>query len=298
MTTINPHTTRANGTILTAAIYNTDHNNHVANANALNVSKMEGATPPVVDGQSVVWNGTSGASLRTGGFFASADTRIIGTVAGSGLLGGGNLTTDRALSVDFATQAEAEAGTDVTKVMSALRVAQRQAILAANQAEAEGAVENTKTMTSLRVAQQRSIFSASQAEAEAGTENTKTLTSLRVAQAIAALAQAINIGSITAGFTAGFDTGMDDVKGGAFLIAITGGGPILGVSCDGGTNYTAVPGTTAGTCIMYIRNSVVATVVISAAGVPTLGRITPTTGAGNVFLRVTATGNASALRVM
>ena len=37
MATILPHTTRATGTVLTAAIYNTDHQNHIANANSLNV---------------------------------------------------------------------------------------------------------------------------------------------------------------------------------------------------------------------------------------------------------------------
>lgn len=36
MAVINPHTTRATGTVLTAAIYNTDHQNHITNANALN----------------------------------------------------------------------------------------------------------------------------------------------------------------------------------------------------------------------------------------------------------------------
>lgn len=41
MATINPHTTRATGTILTAAIYNGDHVNHINNANALNVAKLE-----------------------------------------------------------------------------------------------------------------------------------------------------------------------------------------------------------------------------------------------------------------
>lgn len=36
MATINPHTTRATGTVLTAAIYNTDHQNHITNCNNLN----------------------------------------------------------------------------------------------------------------------------------------------------------------------------------------------------------------------------------------------------------------------
>ena len=41
MTAISPHITRATGTILTAAIYNADHVNHVNNANALNNDKIE-----------------------------------------------------------------------------------------------------------------------------------------------------------------------------------------------------------------------------------------------------------------
>lgn len=36
MAIINPHTTRATGTVLTAAIYNADHQNHITNANSLN----------------------------------------------------------------------------------------------------------------------------------------------------------------------------------------------------------------------------------------------------------------------
>ncbi|MAF43643.1 MAG: hypothetical protein CMI54_05685 [Parcubacteria group bacterium] len=60
----------------------------------------------------------------------------------------------------------------------------------ASQAEAEAGVENSKVMTSLRVKQSLDFNRpyASQAEAEAGTENTKVLTSLRTAQAIAAQA--------------------------------------------------------------------------------------------------------------
>jgi hypothetical protein len=64
MTTITGHTTRAPGTVLTAAIYNADHNTHVANAQALNADKLEGATPPTVDGAYAVFDGTSGAALR------------------------------------------------------------------------------------------------------------------------------------------------------------------------------------------------------------------------------------------
>lgn len=67
MTTISPHTTRATGTVLTAAIYNFDHNNHVSNAIALDASKMEGATPPVADGSFVVFDGTAGNAIRAAG---------------------------------------------------------------------------------------------------------------------------------------------------------------------------------------------------------------------------------------
>ena len=65
MSTITGHTTRATGTILTAAIYNADHTNHVANALALNADKIEGANPPVVDGRAVVFEGTTGAAFRS-----------------------------------------------------------------------------------------------------------------------------------------------------------------------------------------------------------------------------------------
>jgi hypothetical protein len=64
MSTISPHTTRANGTILTATIYNADHVNHISNAMALNDDKIEGVTPPVVDGALAVFDGTGGNALR------------------------------------------------------------------------------------------------------------------------------------------------------------------------------------------------------------------------------------------
>lgn len=67
MTTITGHTTRANGTVLTATIYNGDHNNHITNATALNTGKVEGATPPVVDGDAIVFEGTGGAAIRSAG---------------------------------------------------------------------------------------------------------------------------------------------------------------------------------------------------------------------------------------
>ncbi len=50
--------------------------------------------------------------------------------AGSGLSGGGDLSADRTIAADFASQAEAEAGTVTDKVMSPLRTAEAIAALA------------------------------------------------------------------------------------------------------------------------------------------------------------------------
>lgn len=74
MTSINPHTTRANGTILTATIYNSDHVNHVTNALALNDGKIEATIPPVVDGHAIVYDGIGGNTSRSAG----AAPRLIG----------------------------------------------------------------------------------------------------------------------------------------------------------------------------------------------------------------------------
>ena len=80
MTTINPHTTRAAGTILTALIYNADHNNHITNATNLNNDKIEGATPPVVDSDIVVFDGVGGDAIKTSG----VNTSDLVTQDGSG----------------------------------------------------------------------------------------------------------------------------------------------------------------------------------------------------------------------
>lgn len=82
MTIITGHTTRAPGTILTAAIYNTDHTVHIANANALNATKIEGATPPVVAGHVVVFADTSGAAIASGGFVPQSSILWTATTIG------------------------------------------------------------------------------------------------------------------------------------------------------------------------------------------------------------------------
>ncbi|AOO81668.1 hypothetical protein [Bosea vaviloviae] len=85
---------------------------------------------------------------------------------------------------DFATQAEAEAGTDAEKVMSPLRAAQQTTARLASQAVAEAGADNDKLMSSLRTAQQTTARLASQAVAEAGTDNDKLTSPLRTKQQI------------------------------------------------------------------------------------------------------------------
>lgn len=85
---------------------------------------------------------------------------------------------------DFATQAQAEAGTDTEKVMSPLRTKQQIDARRASQAEAEAGSDAEKISTPLRVAQQTTARITSQAVAEAGTDNDKLMTPLRAAQQI------------------------------------------------------------------------------------------------------------------
>lgn len=192
MSTINPHTTRAAGTILTASIYNADHVNHISNAQNLNADKLEGATPPVVDGHAVLWLGTSGVALKTAGYVPANIAITITAAASGGLTGGGDLSANRTLSADFASQAEAEAATSAVKVMSPLRVRQwfDHTNAKASQAEAEAAVDSTKWVSPLRVRQllDHANAKASTAEAQAGSNDTKWMSPLKTSQAIATLA--------------------------------------------------------------------------------------------------------------
>lgn len=63
MAVINPHTTRATGTVLTAAIYNTDHQNHITNANALN-AELAGVSGVGANTGIIVSNGAGVISGR------------------------------------------------------------------------------------------------------------------------------------------------------------------------------------------------------------------------------------------
>jgi hypothetical protein len=137
------------------------------------------------------------------------------TVSASGLLtGGGDLTANRTLTAPAASQAEAQAGSDNTKVMTPLRVAEAIAALSVASFNGRtGAVTllssdvttalgftpatNARTLTAaglltgggdLTANRTFDLPAASQAEAEAGSDATKAMTPQRMAQAIAALA--------------------------------------------------------------------------------------------------------------
>lgn len=120
MTTISPHTTRANGTILTATIYNTDHSNHISNAQALNADKVEGATPPVVDGNAVVFDGTSGAAIRDSGSAPVLEDDLPLAIA---LGGTGKDTAEEAF--DALKQAASETATGVVELATTAEVRAR-----------------------------------------------------------------------------------------------------------------------------------------------------------------------------
>jgi hypothetical protein len=66
---------------------------------------------------------SSAVTLSTAGTATTHAVRADRTItSGTGILGGGNLTANRTLSIDIASQAEAEAGTDNAHVMTPLRV--------------------------------------------------------------------------------------------------------------------------------------------------------------------------------
>ena len=130
--------------------------------------------------------------------------------AGTGLLGGGDLSADRQLAVDFASQAEAQAGSSSVKVTSPLRV--HQAIsarvindlgssitdspLSAAQGKVlqDGKVPNGRQIIAgtglsgggdLSASRTLSVSFASQAQAEAGSATDVVMNPLRTAQAMA-----------------------------------------------------------------------------------------------------------------
>ncbi len=75
MVTITPHTTRATGTILTAAIYNGDHQNHITNANSL--ASVVNAIPVISSyGADLIDSADASAALTTLGVSTFAKTLL------------------------------------------------------------------------------------------------------------------------------------------------------------------------------------------------------------------------------
>lgn len=308
MSSITTHTTRAEGTILTAAIYNSDHVNHVTNSQNLNTDKMEGATPPVVDGNAVVWDGTSGAALKTAGFAPANVARAINTLTNSGLTGGGTLAADRNLGADFSDQATAEAASSLVKVMSPGRVRNLldHANAKASQAEAEAAADATKWMSALRVRQllDHANAKASQAEAEAGTVDTKWSSPLRVAQAITTLAVGLNLTANSSSWNpSGADTGVSGAKGAVFYLTLSNSGT-YSVSANGGTNYTTIftnGGGTSASALIFVKGDRFIIFILTADGVA-VGWSTAngalTSGAGNIFFKISSGSGGTHARIM
>lgn len=96
------------------------------------------------------------------------------------------------LAIDSkASTGEAQAGSDDTKYMTALKTAQAIIAKIASQQEAQTGADNTKIMTPLRVSQQITSKIATQGEAQAGTSDSKLMTPLKVKQAIGSAADTV-----------------------------------------------------------------------------------------------------------
>lgn len=96
------------------------------------------------------------------------------------------------LAIDSkASTGEAQAGSDDTKYMTALKTAQAIIAKVASQQEAQTGADNTKIMTPLRVSQQITSKIATQGEAQAGTSDSKLMTPLKVKQAVGSAADTV-----------------------------------------------------------------------------------------------------------
>jgi hypothetical protein len=165
---------------------------------------------------------------------------------------------DKLLASGLASLATQNGGGDETRTLD---------VPVASQAEAEAGEDNTKAMTALRTSQaiaalQRAI--ASQAEAEAGTDNTKDMTPLRVAQAIAALAGG-GIAMSTQVFTA---SGTYTKPSGLLYawVFVTGGGGGGGLPSGGGWGAGGGGGGTAIKLIAAASLGATETVTVGSAG--------------------------------
>lgn len=292
MSTISGHTVRAAGTILTAAIYNADHLNHITNALALNADKLEGANPPTVDGHAAVFDGVSGSVLRDSGFVPAStldldalETAVNAAVAlkvsKSGDTMSGALTTvglkwtkaiQLAVSTDLnnVTDAGFYDGQTLTNAPDAgwWYILVQQHSNGANWIVQTAWELDTASVDTMYVRWRRSgtwtawrkIMNdndlATEAEARAGSLNTKWMSALRTAQAIDSLAKTVDLpaAATTFGSSTIWDTGIVATTArAAFFIDQAGTGGSAQVSMDGGTNYTSF--LTAGAsaaCIIFV----------------------------------------------
>ncbi|HEY7507019.1 MAG TPA: pyocin knob domain-containing protein [Nitrososphaera sp.] len=277
MSTISGHTVRASGTILTAAIYNADHLNHITNALALNADKLEGASPPTVDGHIAVFDGVSGAVLRDGGYVAASTedldaleaaltAAIALKVAKAGDTMTGALTTvglkwTRAIQLAVSTDLNTitDAGFYDGQTLTNAPDTGWWYILVQQHSNSANWVTQTAWELDSAGADQmhvrwrrdgtwtawRQILNSNdlsdQATAEAGTNNTKWMSPLRTAQAIATLAKTVDLPAASTVFDNAtiWDTGiLASTARAGFLIKQDGSSGAAQVSLDGGTNYT------------------------------------------------------------
>ena len=201
--------------------------------------------------------------------------------AGTGLLGGGDLSADRQLAADLASQAEAEAAASSSKLMSPLRVKQAIAAqvvndLATNATDRPLSAAQGKVLQDNKVPSSRQVIAgtglsgggdlsasrtfsvafASQVQAEAGSAADVVMSPLRTAQALAGrVATTRVIGTnTTTGLAGGGDLSADrnlalsgqalalHQLGTSGLITRTGSGTVTARSITGSNGITVANG--------------------------------------------------------
>ena len=164
------------------------------------------------------------------------------------------------LSVLLASQAQAEAGSNNSAYMSALRV--KQAVdfyrAFASQAEAEAGTDGTVVITPLQLQQYIDFHMATQAEAEAGTDNVHLMTALRVDQAITESGLQVATGSIS-------------LTAAATPVAITGLGFTPTILVNNSSHFGSTGWIAAGAGVYDgTNNRSVGRTMYNAAGTPTV----------------------------
>ena len=217
--------------------------------------------------------------LRTAQALAGRVESTRQVLAGTGLSGGGDLSADRTLAVDFASQAEAEAGTDQAHPTNPLRV--HQAIsarvvdnltstsssdpLSAAQGKAlqDGKVPTSRQVIAgtglsgggdLSASRTLAVSFASQAQAEAGSATDVVMNPLRTAQALAGRAASSTTITAGTGLTGGGDLSANRtlaLTGQALalhqlatngLVTRTGSGTVVGRTITGSNGITVANG--------------------------------------------------------